>query len=82
MDLHVFPIPIPPPTSLSTQIPLGLPSAPGPSTCLMHPTWFSTTAFVLSNKHLLMMTGTTLKILNVLSYLILTKLSWFLSYMD
>ena len=21
------------------QIPLGLPSAPGPSTCLMHPTW-------------------------------------------
>ena len=44
--------------------------------------WFSTTAFVLSNKHLLMMVGTTLKILNVLSYLILTKLPWFLSYMD
>ena len=35
--------------------------------------WFSTTAFVLSNKHLLMMVGTTLKILNVLSYLILTN---------
>ena len=29
MDLHVFPIPIP----------LGLPSAPALSTCLMHPTW-------------------------------------------
>ena len=38
MGLHVFPIPIPPLTSLSTR-PLGLPSAPGPSTCLMHPTW-------------------------------------------
>ena len=35
MDLHVFPIPIP---SLR-PIPLGLPSAPGPSTCLMYPTW-------------------------------------------
>ena len=35
MGLHVFPIPIPPPTS----IPLGLPSVPGPSACLMHPTW-------------------------------------------
>ena len=39
MDLHVFPILIPSPTSFSTQIPLGLPSTPGPSTCLMHPTW-------------------------------------------
>ena len=39
LDLHVFPILILPPTSLSTPIPLGLPSAPGPSTCLMHPTW-------------------------------------------
>ena len=29
MGLHVFPIPIPP----------GLPSAPGPSACLLHPTW-------------------------------------------
>ena len=29
-----------PPTHLSLHpIPLGLPSAPGPSTCLMHPTW-------------------------------------------
>ena len=28
--------PLPPP---SPPIPLGLPSAPGPSTCLMHPTW-------------------------------------------
>ena len=35
MGLHVFPIPIPPPTSLSTRFP----SAPGPSACLMHPTW-------------------------------------------
>ena len=37
MDIHVFPIPIPPPTSLSNPVPLGLPSAPGLSTCLMHP---------------------------------------------
>ena len=29
-----------PPSHLSLHpIPLGLPSAPGPSTCLMHPTW-------------------------------------------
>ena len=28
--------PLPPPFY---PIPLGLPSAPGPSTCLMHPTW-------------------------------------------
>ena len=35
MDLHVFPIPIPP----LHPIPVGLPNAPGPSTCLMHPTW-------------------------------------------
>ena len=40
MDIHVFPIPIPPPPHLPLHpIPLGLPSAPGPSTCLMHPTW-------------------------------------------
>lgn len=48
--------------------------------------WFSTTASVFSNRHLLMMIGrmigATLKILNALSYLILTKLLWFLSYMD
>ena len=31
-----------PPTHLPLHpIPLGLPSAPGPSTCLMHPTWAS-----------------------------------------
>ena len=35
MDLHVFAILILP----LHPIPLGLPSAPGPSTCLMHPTW-------------------------------------------
>ena len=29
-----------PPSHLPLRpIPLGLPSAPGPSTCLMHPTW-------------------------------------------
>ena len=43
MDLHVFPIPIPhpnPPSQLPLYpIPLGLPSAPAPSTCLMHPAW-------------------------------------------
>ena len=39
MELHVFPIPIPPPNLPLHPIPLGLPSAPGPSTCLMHPTW-------------------------------------------
>ena len=38
MDLHVFPIPIPPHLPLH-PIPLGLPSAPGPSTCLMHRAW-------------------------------------------
>ena len=31
MDLHVFPIPIPPAVSLPIPIPLGLPSAPGPA---------------------------------------------------
>ena len=36
MDLHVFPIPIPPSHLPLDQIPLALPSAPGPSTCLMH----------------------------------------------
>ena len=39
MDLHVFPIPIPPSHLPLYRIPLGLPSAPAPSTCLMHPTW-------------------------------------------
>ena len=39
MDLHVFPIPIPPPHLPLYPIPLGLPSAPGQSICLMHPTW-------------------------------------------
>ena len=39
MDLHVFPIPIPPFHLPLHLIPLGLPSAPGPSACLMHPTW-------------------------------------------
>ena len=36
MDLHVFPIPTPSHLPLY-PIPLGLPSAPGPSTCLMYP---------------------------------------------
>ena len=40
MVLHVFPILTPPPLPLR-PIPLGLPSAQGPSTCLMHPTYFS-----------------------------------------
>ena len=39
MDLHVFPILIPPSHLPLYPIPLGLPSAPGPSTCLMHPIW-------------------------------------------
>ena len=39
MDLHVFPIPIPPSHLPLHLITLGLPSAPGLSTCLMHPTW-------------------------------------------
>ena len=39
MGLHVFPIPIPPSHLRLHPIPLGLPSAPGPSACLMHPTW-------------------------------------------
>ena len=39
MDLHVFPIPIPRSYLPLHPIPLGLLSAPGPSTCLMHPTW-------------------------------------------
>ena len=39
MDTHVFPIPIPPSHHPLHPISLGLPSVPGPSTCLMHPTW-------------------------------------------
>ena len=39
MGLHVFPILIPPSHLPLHPIPLGLPSAPGPSACLMHPTW-------------------------------------------
>ena len=39
MGLHVFPIPIPPPHLPLHPLPLGFPSAPGPSACLMHPTW-------------------------------------------
>ena len=38
MGLHVFPIPIPPHLPLH-PLPLDFPSAPGPSACLMHPTW-------------------------------------------
>ena len=38
MDLHVFPIPIPPSHLPLHPIPLGLPSAPALSTRLMHPT--------------------------------------------
>ena len=34
-----FPHPVPPSHLPLHPIPLGLPSAPGPSTCLMHPTW-------------------------------------------
>ena len=39
MGLHVFSIPIPPPNLPLHPLPLGLPSAPGPSAYLMHPTW-------------------------------------------
>ena len=39
MDLHVFPILIPPSRLLPHPIPLGLPTAPALSTCLMHPNW-------------------------------------------
>ena len=39
MELHVFPILIPPSHLPLYPILLGLPSAPGPSTLLMHPTW-------------------------------------------
>ena len=36
MDLHVLPTLIAPPCLPPHPIPLGLPSAPSPSTCLMH----------------------------------------------
>ena len=39
MGLHVFPHPGPPSHLPLHLIPLGLPSAPGPSACLMHLTW-------------------------------------------
>ena len=39
MGLHVFPILIPRSHLPLHPIPLGLPSAPGLSVCLMHPTW-------------------------------------------
>ena len=39
MDLHVIPHPDPPSHLPLHPIPLGLPSAPAPSTHLMHPTW-------------------------------------------
>ena len=39
MDLHVIPHPDPPSHLALHPIPLGLPSAPGLGTCLMHPTW-------------------------------------------
>ena len=39
MSLHVFPIPIPRSHLPLHPLPPGLPRAPGPSACLMHPTW-------------------------------------------
>ena len=39
MDLSCIPHLNPPSHLPLHPIPLGLPSAPGPSTCLMHPTW-------------------------------------------
>ena len=39
MGLHVFSIPIPSSHLPLHPLPLGFPSAPGPSACLMHPTW-------------------------------------------
>ena len=39
MGLHVFPIPDPPSNLPLHPLPLGFPNAPGPSACLMHPTW-------------------------------------------
>ena len=49
IDLHVFTIPILPPTSL--PIPLGLPSAPALSTCLMHPFWAGVIYFKLMRQY-------------------------------
>ena len=45
MGLHVFPILIPPSHLPLHPIPLDLPSAPDPSTCLMHPTWAGDLSF-------------------------------------
>ena len=50
MELHVFPIPIPTSHLPLHPIPLGLPSAPGQSTCLMHPTWAGF-CFTIDNIH-------------------------------
>ena len=49
-------VPHPDPPSLLPlhPIPLGLPSAPGPSTCLMHPTWL-VICFTLDNIHVSML---------------------------
>ena len=50
---HVFtcsPHPTPPSHLPLHPIPLGLPSAPGPSTCLMHPAWL-VICFTLDNIH-------------------------------
>ena len=37
--VYIVPHPDPPSHLPLHPIPLGLPSAPGPSACLMHPTW-------------------------------------------
>ena len=37
--IYMYSHPDPPSHLPLYPIPLGLPSAPGPSTCLMHPTW-------------------------------------------
>ena len=49
-----IPHPDPPSRLPLYPIPLGLPSAPGPSTCLMHPTWAGD-LFHLDNIHVLML---------------------------
>ena len=49
-----IPHPDPPSHLPLHSIPLGLPSAPGPSTCLVHPTWL-VICFTLDNIHVSMM---------------------------